>query len=314
MADLKRGSVSANGIRFHYLEMRDGEMGDGPLVLCMHGFPDSAHSFDFLLPELAAAGFRAVAPFMRGYSPTEPPQDGRYQTALLSQDVVELVGALGFQQAVLVGHDWGAWAVLGAAVLAPEKITRLVTLASAHPAAGERRNYSSLKGSWHAFYFQLADAEATVAHDDFAFIEEWWRDTSPEWDIPRGALEEGEAHLPPARSGAGSPGLLPPQLQPVPAGPSTGTDSGPAGLGPSTRSHPGPSWDQGPATAAGSLRGHGQLLHRRTPEGRRARNRPLHAPGEALGGEPPGRGVPEDLMGVCPTISWSRGHWRSLEP
>ena len=190
MADLKRGSVSANGIRFHYLEMRDGEMGDGPLVLCMHGFPDSAHSFDFLLPELAAAGFRAVAPFMRGYSPTEPPQDGRYQTALLSQDVVELVGALGFQQAVLVGHDWGAWAVLGAAVLAPEKITRLVTLASAHPAAGERRNYSSLKGSWHAFYFQLADAEATVAHDDFAFIEEWWRDTSPEWDIPRGALEE----------------------------------------------------------------------------------------------------------------------------
>ena len=95
MADLKRGSVSANGIRFHYLEMRDGEMGDGPLVLCMHGFPDSAHSFDFLLPELAAAGFRAVAPFMRGYSPTEPPQDGRYQTALLSQDVVGVGGGPG---------------------------------------------------------------------------------------------------------------------------------------------------------------------------------------------------------------------------
>ena len=68
MADFKTGSVSANDIDFHFLEM-----GEGPLVLCMHGFPDHAYSFRHLLPDLSKAGFRAVAPFMRGYAPTEAP-------------------------------------------------------------------------------------------------------------------------------------------------------------------------------------------------------------------------------------------------
>jgi pimeloyl-ACP methyl ester carboxylesterase len=67
MAELRAGSVRANGIAFHYLEM-----GQGPLVLCLHGFPDNAHTYDALLPALAGAGFRAVAPFMRGYAPTSP--------------------------------------------------------------------------------------------------------------------------------------------------------------------------------------------------------------------------------------------------
>lgn len=84
----------------------------------MHGIPGHAYTDSDLLPELAAAGFRGVAPFMRGYAPTSVAPDGRYQSVLLCQDVVALVDALGADRAFLVGHDWGTQAVYGAAVLA----------------------------------------------------------------------------------------------------------------------------------------------------------------------------------------------------
>ncbi len=184
MPDLNSGSVKANDINIHYLEM-----GEGPLALCLHGFPDHAYSFRHLLPELAKAGFRGVAPFMRGYAPTEAPRDGRYQTALLSQDVLALIDALGFEQACLIGNDWGATAVSGAAVLGPEKVTKLVTIASGRADEELRMDFHFLKGTWHAYYFQLPSAEATLAHHDFAFIEAWWRDSSPEWDIPEESIE-----------------------------------------------------------------------------------------------------------------------------
>ena len=183
MAEFKTGTVKANDINFHFLEM-----GEGPLVLCMHGFPDNAYSFRHLLPDLASEGFRAVAPFMRGYAPTEAPKDGCYHTALLGRDALALIGALGAQQAALVGHDWGAHAGFGGAILGPEMVTRLVTIASAHPSARETTNFHYLKGSWHFFYFQLPYAEDTVAHNDFTFIEDWWRDASPDWDIPSEVL------------------------------------------------------------------------------------------------------------------------------
>jgi pimeloyl-ACP methyl ester carboxylesterase len=64
------------------------EAGDGPLALCLHGFPDSAHTWRHLLPRLAAAGFHAVAPFMRGYAPTAVPADGCYQIGALVADAV----------------------------------------------------------------------------------------------------------------------------------------------------------------------------------------------------------------------------------
>ena len=179
MAEFKTGTVKANDINFHFLEM-----GEGPLVLRMHGFPDNAYSFRHLLPDLASEGFRAVALFMRGYAPTEAPKDGCYHTALLGRDALALIGALGAQQAALVGHDWGAHAGFGGAILGPEMVTRLVTIASAHPSARETTNFHYLKGSWHFFYFQLPYAEDTVAHNDFTFIEDWWRDASPDWHIP----------------------------------------------------------------------------------------------------------------------------------
>jgi pimeloyl-ACP methyl ester carboxylesterase len=175
-----RGQVQAHGVTFHYLEA-----GRGPLVLCLHGFPDDAHTYDDLLPALAGAGFRAVAPFMRGYAPTSPAPDGRYQAVLLAQDAVALLEALGDGRGAVVGHDWGAAAAYGAAALAPERVTRLVTLGAAHPAATRgalATSYERHKGIWHAYFFQMPFAEQVVAADDFAFLEAWWRDASPELD------------------------------------------------------------------------------------------------------------------------------------
>src|SRR6202165_5249528 len=116
--------VRASGIDFHLLEM-----GTGPLVLCLHGFPDTAHSFRHQMPALAAAGFHAVAPFMRGYSPSEPASDGRYDSAALSEDALALIDALGYKDAIVFGHDWGAVAAYGAAAAAPDRVSKLVTAA-----------------------------------------------------------------------------------------------------------------------------------------------------------------------------------------
>lgn len=187
MTDFKRGVVQANGVRFATLEA-----GDGPLVLCLHGFPDHARSFRHQLPALAAAGFRAVAPFMRGYAPTEAPADGRYQSAVLGQDIVALISALGCSSAHVFGHDWGALAAYGAAILAPEKVTKLITAAVPHgPAVATAfmSNYDQQRRSWYMFFFQHPLAELAVAHDDFGFIERLWQDWSPGWRYPADEME-----------------------------------------------------------------------------------------------------------------------------
>src|SRR5437667_253414 len=88
--ELNQGRVNANGLEFAYLEA-----GSGPLALCLHGFPDSAWSWRHLLSELAAAGFHAVAPFMRGYAPTQVPDDAHYYPAALGADACALHAAFG---------------------------------------------------------------------------------------------------------------------------------------------------------------------------------------------------------------------------
>ena len=132
---------------------------------------------------------------MRGYAPTSPAPDGRYQSVLLAQDAVALIGALGAERAFLIGHDWGATAAYGAAALAPERIERLVTIGAAHPAAfrGDlAASYERHKGIWHAYFFQMPNAEHVVAANDLAFLEAWWRDASPEFD-PAPVIERVKA-------------------------------------------------------------------------------------------------------------------------
>lgn len=178
--ELREGRVEADGLTFAFLEA-----GTGPLALCLHGFPDSAWGWRHLLPTLAAAGFRAVAPFMRGYAPTEVPADGCYQVGRLSLDACGLHDALGGDaEAVLVGHDWGAMAAYGAAAWQPERWRRVV--AAAVPPAGAMAArfaaYDQLRRSWYVFFFQTPLADAVVGMDDLAFIDRLWADWSPGYD------------------------------------------------------------------------------------------------------------------------------------
>jgi pimeloyl-ACP methyl ester carboxylesterase len=146
--DLK--TVEANGIRFKYLEA-----GKGPLVLCLHGFPDTPHTWDDLLPELAKAGYHAVAPYMRGYAPTSKPANGDYSMLALGEDVTALIGALGEQRAIVVAHDWGALAAYMAANAHPEKIEKLVTVAIPQPRAIDPVSLRFFEKSWHFFFYGL---------------------------------------------------------------------------------------------------------------------------------------------------------------
>jgi pimeloyl-ACP methyl ester carboxylesterase len=123
-----------------------------------------------------------VAPFMRGYAPTGPAPDGAYQTAALAQDAVALIDTLGGGEAAVIGHDWGAMAAYGAALFAPDKVTRLVTMAVPY-GDGFRQtlatDYAQQKRSWYMFFFQLPLADAAFAHDGYAMVERLWRDWSP---------------------------------------------------------------------------------------------------------------------------------------
>jgi pimeloyl-ACP methyl ester carboxylesterase len=179
---MKTGTVQARGLTFHTLEE-----GEGPLVLCLHGFPDHARSFRHQLPALAAAGYRAVAPAMRGYAPTGPAPDGRYQSAALAEDAVALITALGYDDAVVLGHDWGAVAAYGAALAAPARIRKLITAAvpyGAQVSAAFMTSYDQQRRSWYMFFFQTPFADVALAHDDFTFLERLWRDWSPGWKFP----------------------------------------------------------------------------------------------------------------------------------
>jgi pimeloyl-ACP methyl ester carboxylesterase len=182
MTEFRRGEVRANGMRFATLEA-----GDGPLVLCLHGFPDHARSFRHQLPALAQAGFRAVAPFLRGYAPSDVPADGPYQSAALAEDAAALVSTLSDRPAAVFGHDWGAVAAYGAAILAPDRVSRLVTAAVPHGPAlptAFLTSYEQQRRSWYMFFFQTPLADMALAHDDFRFLERLWSDWSPGWRWP----------------------------------------------------------------------------------------------------------------------------------
>lgn len=182
--------VDAKGIRFAYLAE-----GTGPLVLLLHGFPDTPHTWDHVRPLIAARGYRAVSPFLRGYHPTSiPAVDTDART--LASDPLALIEALGEERAILVGHDWGASAVYGAASLAPERVTRLFAVGIPHPAT-VRPTPAKVWGVRHFFAYKLRGAPARFARDDFAALRAIYRRWSPAWtpdDAEFAAVKECFAH------------------------------------------------------------------------------------------------------------------------
>jgi epoxide hydrolase 4 len=114
--------ITANGIRFHCLT--DGA---GPLVILLHGFPELSYEYRHLVPALAQAGYRAVAPDMRGFGgTTRPAQVEDYALETLGDDVAALVDALGESKAHLLGHEWGAIVAAEVALSHPDKVARLI--------------------------------------------------------------------------------------------------------------------------------------------------------------------------------------------
>ena len=163
-------------------------MGDAarPLLLLLHGFPDNAWTWEHHFAPLAAAGYRVVAPFLRGYPPTEIPATAFYDGATLAEDVRGLIAALSPDKpAFLVGQDWGAALSYGLLALYPELVARAVVMAIPHPAAmaASLADPAQLKRAFHWWYFQLPGmAESQVPDADFALIDYLWADWSPGHD------------------------------------------------------------------------------------------------------------------------------------
>lgn len=178
--EITQGSAEIGGLHVEWLEA-----GVGPLAICLHGFPDSAHSWRHLLPALAAAGYRAVAPWTRGYAPTGLAPDGLYQSGVRARDACRLHEALGGDgDAVIIGHDFGAGAATIAATKEPQRWRKVVTM-SVPPAgrvAAAFFQYAQIRRSSYMFFFQHPLSEMIVPNDDWAFIRGLWSDWSPGFD------------------------------------------------------------------------------------------------------------------------------------
>ncbi|MCA1716042.1 MAG: alpha/beta hydrolase [Actinobacteria bacterium] len=156
-------------VRLHYVEA-----GEGPLVVLLHGFPQFWYMWRFQIPALAEAGFRVVAPDMRGYNLSEKPRGvSNYRVELLARDVERLILACGEESAAVVGHDWGAAVAWVTAMMHPGRVKRLGILNVPHPerfARGLLRPAQLLRSSY-MFFFQVPRLpEKVLAAGNFAFL------------------------------------------------------------------------------------------------------------------------------------------------
>lgn len=159
-------------VRLHFVEA-----GTGPLVVLLHGFPEFWYSWRKQIPVLAER-FTVVAPDMRGYNETEKPRWG-YELDVLVNDVGALIRELGFEKAVIVGHDWGgviAWAL---AIAYPQWVKRLIVLNAPHPSALSEafgKNWRQMARSWYIGFFQLPWLpELALSAGNYMGIEQMFR-------------------------------------------------------------------------------------------------------------------------------------------
>lgn len=157
-------SITANGV-----QLRVAEMGSGPLVILLHGFPESWYSWRHQLRALAAAGYRAVAPDMRGYGGSDRPQAVEdYDIHRLTADVVGIIDALGEKTAVVVGHDWGAIVAWHCLLLHPSRFTGLVAMSVPYAGRPDRSPIESMRARYEDnFYYITYFQEPGVAEAEF---------------------------------------------------------------------------------------------------------------------------------------------------
>jgi len=197
--EVRHFSVSANGIRLHV-----AEQGQGPLVLFCHGWPELWSSWEHQLTAVASAGFRAVAPDMRGYGRSDAPEAiGAYTILHLVGDMVSLVAALDEREAIIVGHDWGAIVAWHAALLRPDIFRAIVAMSAPLKPRGPMPPLQALRQAGiddhYRFYFQTPGvAEAEFERDIPATMRRIFYSGSG--DAPRGRIwtltvSPGEGYL-----------------------------------------------------------------------------------------------------------------------
>ena len=169
-------------------------MGEGPTVLCLHGFPDNAGSYRHQLSALAEAGYRAISLTLRGYEPSSIPADGDYTMETISTDILAVIDKLDIGPVHLVGHDWGAAVAYVAVAAAPERFKSLIVMAVPHAGRFARQGLwipKQLRLSWYMGFFNIPWlSDWVVQRQDYAFIRKLWRDWSPGWQPEPGVLDD----------------------------------------------------------------------------------------------------------------------------
>ncbi len=179
--------MSAQRVPFDDVTLECEVMGprNGPLALCLHGFPDTIHTFRYLAPHLVDKGYRVVTPSMRGYAPSTLSNSNTYSVSALALDAIQLHEFFdGDEEALLIGHDWGAAATYLATTAEPSRWRHAITIGFPPfmTFMTALTHYQQLAASWYMTYFQNQGAEITVAKDDFDFIAQLWVTWSPSYD------------------------------------------------------------------------------------------------------------------------------------
>jgi pimeloyl-ACP methyl ester carboxylesterase len=176
--ELREGYADLGDVKLHYVEA-----GEGPLVVLLHGFPEFWYGWRLQIEPLAAAGFRVVAPDMRGYNLSSRPDDvSAYDTGHLTADIRGLIRERGAESAMLVGHDWGGTVAWDTAMTHPEVVDRLAILNAAHPRKLLQglHHPGQLRKSWYFFFFQLPGVPESVVHaNNWHFFRNFVDDARP---------------------------------------------------------------------------------------------------------------------------------------
>jgi len=178
-------TVEVEGLSFPYFDL-----GEGPTVLLLHGFPDSKYLWRHQLEPLAEAGFRVIAPDLRGFGDAPRPEGVEaYRIPNILADLVGLLDALEVEKAHIVGHDWGgtiAWLFAGSF---PERSLSVTGLTVGAPGSPGRRVLPQLEKMWYIFFFQNeGPAEEWLRRDDWQGLRKWTREKG-DWEYNIGLLE-----------------------------------------------------------------------------------------------------------------------------
>ncbi len=172
----------------HTLNIGYEESGQGFPVIVLHGFPDDAHAWEDVAPPLVKAGYRVLAPYLRGYGPTsfrDPKAPRMAEQAAIGQDVIDFADALGLDRFALCGYDWGGRAACIAAALHPDRVRAAVlisgyliqnTIDPAPPGSPETE-----KNLWYQYYFNTERGRAGLAANRRAICKFLWQTWSPTW-------------------------------------------------------------------------------------------------------------------------------------